>query len=740
MITKTLRNISLALIFIIPFIPLYVSNDLFFLFITGKGFVFRIVVELIFALWLVLILHDKKYAPRFSWLSFTITAFTIAVLVADLLGMNPLRSLWSNFERMEGWVTIVHLWAYFLAVTSIFGVGESWNGDGKRMWHTYFKISLLAAFFVGIYGLWQVFGWAAIHQGSSRIDASLGNSIYMAVYMLVHFFIALYLSAVEYRKNNSHTSWIYIVLALLFSYLLFETATRGTILALIGGGMLSLGIYAVYGREQSMKSRSISIGVIGGIILLGVLFYFNRDAGFIQKNETLRRLASISISDTKTQARGFIWPMAVKGVFETPKTTLIGIGQENFNYIFNANYNPQMWKHEQWFDRVHNVYLDWLVAGGVISLALYLALYVFSLAFVWKSTLSFIEKSILTGLIVGYAIHNIFVFDNLISYILFFTILGFVHAENGGRAIALLERSDDQSEDSIVMRDYVFAPVIIIAIFVVIYMVNVRVIQVNKLLIAGMVSCNSNTPTTKSFVDALNLDQRVANQEIREQLVVCASNIVRGQARSDSKNEFFGVTVKEIQAQIKETPLDARAYVFAGNFYNSVGDWKGGQPILEKALELSPRKQSIVFELAVNYMNSGKTKEALALIEQAYNDAPDNDTSRVGYASILILNGQEPKAREIFGNDDTIFTDQRIINVYMKLKQYSKIIDIYKKLIAKDPENIQNYGSLAATYLQNNDKYNAISILKTLGAKFPATKAQSDELIKQIEAGKNVLQ
>src|SRR3989344_4717233 len=133
---KILRNTILGLIFLVPFIPLYIANNLFFPFITGKGFVFRIIIEIICALWLLLLPRDKKDAPRFSWLSLSVTIFTIAVFISDIFGMNPLRSMWSNFERMEGWVTIIHLWAYFIVITSIFGT----RNDGRRMWHTFFKI------------------------------------------------------------------------------------------------------------------------------------------------------------------------------------------------------------------------------------------------------------------------------------------------------------------------------------------------------------------------------------------------------------------------------------------------------------------------------------------------------------------------------------------------------------------------------------------------------------------------
>ena len=39
-------------------------GDLFFPFITGKNFFFRIVVEILFALWAAAAIFDKKYRPR----------------------------------------------------------------------------------------------------------------------------------------------------------------------------------------------------------------------------------------------------------------------------------------------------------------------------------------------------------------------------------------------------------------------------------------------------------------------------------------------------------------------------------------------------------------------------------------------------------------------------------------------------------------------------------------------------
>ncbi len=58
-INSMIRSTIITGLAFIAFIPLYVSGSLFFPFITGKAFVFRILVEIIFALWLVLILREK---------------------------------------------------------------------------------------------------------------------------------------------------------------------------------------------------------------------------------------------------------------------------------------------------------------------------------------------------------------------------------------------------------------------------------------------------------------------------------------------------------------------------------------------------------------------------------------------------------------------------------------------------------------------------------------------------------
>jgi len=151
-----------------------------------------------------------------------------------------------------------------------------------------------------------------------------------------------------------------------------------------------------------------------------------------------------------------------------------------------------MYNQEPWFDRSHDVFFDWLIAGGALGLLAYLSLFASGVYCLWFSRrlhFTVLERSILIGMFVGYFIHNIFVFDNLTSYILFFATLAYLHAlgakspEKEANQPAHKQKKGEGLETGDLL---IAGTVIAVLTFGMIYFVNIRNINANVALIDGI--------------------------------------------------------------------------------------------------------------------------------------------------------------------------------------------------------------------------------------------------------------
>src|SRR5579872_4565525 len=206
----TLKWIVLLGLFAVPFIPFIITKSLLFPFITGKGFTFRIVIEIIFGLWVLLALSYAEYRPKWDWIAKSIVVFVAIVFLADLFSKYPYKSFWSNYERMEGFVTIIHLAMYYFVLTSMFNMGNLW----KWFWNTWLVTSVI----VSGYALLQYVGAIPVDQGSTRLDATFGNATYLAIYLVFIMFVAVMMFLKEQRKI---WKWAYGAIFLLQGAILY---------------------------------------------------------------------------------------------------------------------------------------------------------------------------------------------------------------------------------------------------------------------------------------------------------------------------------------------------------------------------------------------------------------------------------------------------------------------------------------------------------------------------------------
>ncbi len=681
---QTLRSAVLAGLFFIPFIPFLVSSSLFFPFITTKAFAFRIVVEIVFALWLALMLLVDEYRPKRSLIMWGVLTFLIVIGVANVFGVEPVKSFWSNFERMEGYITLLHLGGLFLVTGSMFQPKE---------WKWWWNTSLVASLIMVFYCVFQLLGSLEIHQGGVRVDGTLGNASYLALYFLIHIFIALYYWV---KSKTSVERWLYGILMVLQASILYATATRGAILGLIGG-LFVIAVLNLNNKENERIKRW-SRYALAGLVTFILIFIMMRGTSLVQGSPVLSRFSNLSVSSLKTEGRAFVWPMAIEGIKERP---ILGWGQDNFNYVFAEHYSAEMYKLEPWFDRAHNIFLDWAIAGGLLGLISYLALYIVILVSVWKrkNHFSHVEKSVITGLLAAYFFNNFFVFDNLISYTLFFSLLAYVHSYLSENEEGLISKNL-----SLMSGNMVMIPVLVFMVFA-LYVFNIKPIIANTSLIKAL---NTNTTDDKknamnNFIKAYE-SSRLGRPEVVEWISSSAPTILADDKISfEERNKYFEFATKAIEDVRKDLAIDPRYELVAGNFYSSVGSSATALVHLNKAKEAMPEKQVVYFGLGQLALRDGKTKESLAYFKQAYDMAPGYEEAQLVYL---------------------------IGAVYAK--DYLLIDSLLNTI---SPSTLVGDGRVLTAMYQTGQKSLLLNTLRSIKNKLPEASAQVDEYIKQIEVG-----
>ena len=713
-------------IFLIPFIPLIISFSFFFPFITGKNFAFRILAELLFGGWLVLILYNRAYRPKFSWLLASVAAFVGIIALADIFGENPAKSIWSNFERMEGLVTLIHLFLYFLIAGTVL--------NSEKLWTWFLNTSVGVSGVLGVYGLFQLAGFITINQGGVRLDATFGNATYLAIYMLFHVFVTTLL-LLRWRGDKL-VRYIYAGLIALQISMIYFTATRGAILGFLGGVVLTSILVALFGRKQK-TFRKIAVGTLAVVLVVVGGFFLIKDTNFVKQSPVLGRFTDLSVYSGTTNARFLIWSVAVEGIKERP---LLGWGQENFNFVFNKYYKPELYAQEQWFDRVHNIVFDWLIAGGILGFLAYISMFLATLYYVWhkrNTYFSVSEKSVITGMLAGYTFHNLFVFDNIMSYILFFTVMAYIYwSYKESTKEVYMENMEDDRDLGMVSRVYV--PAIIILTLFSVYAINSRGIATASSLLDAISVPGGHPTQVELFQKTLSYNS-FGNQEAREQLAQLSTRVAGSELGIEIKQQYFDLVSSEMLSQVSHIDNDARTQVITGTAFDSFGKYDQAQTHLRRANELSPQKPTILFQLGLNTLNRGDREGALEIFRQAYELAPQYDQAQIFYALGAIYVNDEALLEEILvpTHGSIVVDDNRLIQAYFNNGRLDEVLDIWKLRVEKDSNNAQNRLGLAAAYLELNQRANSIKEIQAVIQLDPNFKEQGEFLIREIQAGRN---
>ncbi len=438
------------------FAVVLVSGKTLFPFIVLKYSFFRFMVDAaVIAFGLGIFLRKELFVSGYrermrallrSPLFLSLGAFLFIVVLAGIFAVDAGTAIWSNFERGEGVVQFIHLFAFFALLATLF--------RDEKEWRMIFKASLAAGALIVLYGIFAGLGFRsfigpAFAEGV-RFQGSLGNAAYVGVYFLFALFYSLYLSITSRAKH-----FLFLV-AGASALIIFLAQTRGPFFGLAAGVLAFLAMLIV--RSTAWRKRALIALVI--LTLFGGSLFLFHDTPFV-KSLPSARLFNAGFTTSSWESRLWVWHAAFEGFKERP---LLGWGPENFSFVFDKYFDTRHYvpnvPSDTWYDRAHNVFVDYLVTTGALGLIAFLSIFFFAFAAVRRARdyfsrqwggneqKSFFAQALLVSILIAYLMQGIVLFDILPTYINLFLLLAFIAHLSLPQVPAAQKSAPRQSEQS----------------------------------------------------------------------------------------------------------------------------------------------------------------------------------------------------------------------------------------------------------------------------------------------------
>lgn len=681
-------------------VPLVIFSQYISPFHFGKVMVIRTLVQVMAALYLLLIWREPAYRPRAHPITWAFLAFTLAFTLTTLTSVSPLQSFWGTLERMGGLFTFWHYFIFYIITVSVLRTRRDW----EMLLNLMVAVGVISAF----YGFLQRYTtWASIIGSGNRARpfGTIGNAALFAGYQIlvatmaatslftkrllarvpspdekIHGFIWMLgglalaglvalifngqglwiipLGLVSYGGflvvADTHPRgawWFYAVSGGLMFLAAAMTAVRGSLLAMIVATIVTLLLWSSHSRTR--HARVALVSAIGGVLALVFLAILLRPTSLVQNSPYLRRVTDFSSSTFTVQTRFWAWSAGIQGWTDAPRYMLVGWGPENFNIPFSKYFNPKFFTGpgaETFFDRAHNMFIEVLVTMGAVGILTYLGFFatlLWTLARFMRRTDD--DRMIgigFTAMTVAYAIHNSFIFDTSANFLTFFILLAFV---------VVLDRTTGPEERAVFKRhlwsgaQVITAALLAIVVTVSIYKFQVKPIMANyattRAIIAGWRSDWDAAITNYRRAIAYHTPGRYEFRNRFAQYLLEASN--QDVVRSRDFQSVMLEAIDEVKKNIEESPLDYLPILYVSRMYSILGSEDSKSPYNDlalqytrQALDISPTFIRSYYELAQIYLNKHDLENAFKAFQRALELNPDVGLTYWYLAAVLFQAGQ----------------------------------------------------------------------------------------------------
>lgn len=696
--------------FLILTLPLLVSPFLFFPPDWGKTIIFRSIMSILLFLFTYQLLFGGLQINlpniknnKIIWL---FAALFIIYLLATIFSVDLYFSFWGSPYRSGGFLNIVFYFV-FAILTFLLIKKTQW----QKVWDFVLTIGILVSIVAVVqqYGLLKIFV-----TRETRMPSTLGNTIFLAIYLLFLFFIAL---SFLLKEKSVVKKVFYTFAVLLFLWVIIFTGSRAAYLG-IGIGMLYFII--LYPSKKLLFVKLLTILVF--IAAVWGVYFINTNPEFIQaysKNKIIQQIAPrLSIKLFLADPRFSAWQIAFDSLKEKP---ILGWGPENFDIAFDKHYDPSLPYIDKywgsWYDRAHNFVFDIAVTAGIPALLAYLAL--LGVLFWQLQRLKYVESLIVHGVqatFIGYLTANFFSFDSFPSYLIFFLLIAYsLHLIWLNYAEKLTALNNFKISTKIIKQKKIIIVFLIILLVWFIWFYNIKALAIGQQInLAQQLADKKNCKASLELMDKVLKENHILNYYSR---IKYEGFLQKCSLFYPEKNlEYAKRSVEILKEASNIRPLYTQIWIHLGASINTLIEnekneerkaelIKEADYSFQKAEELSPKRQEIFIEWAKTAMVTGdfqKMKER-SLICLNLNPNIFDCYWSLGLSEIFLGNLKEGKnllkiAEEKQFSSFTLVAFNQLIIAYSYNKNYEELVDVYKKLIDKNPAEPQYHATLSFTY------------------------------------------
>jgi len=623
------RTFLFAIVAVIPFIY---AGQLYFPYVSGKIYLFRVLVALAFFFWVWLIIENQKsnlksqnYLPDFkNTLIISLVLFFLAQVVAAFFGVDPVFSFFGSIERAEGVFQYGFWLAFFLILASVFNTEKEW----KALFSVFIIIAVLLsalAWFTRIVSPESrlLSSHPQLLQYQDQLHGVAGNPAYFAGLLL--FAIGFSFLALERRFFASRLLQIILFSAIgFFVITLIFTEIRGAYFGL-GAGVFLFSLLTIFFLRKAHKRLAYSCGVIvlTGLISVTALFAA-RNTDFVQDRHILRRVTEVADfwGSASVRERVLNWNIALKAFREKP---IFGYGPENYAAAFNKYYDFRVGVSEPWFDRAHSQPLDTLATGGIVVFSFYLLCLSAVIFLIFKlSKEKKLLSFILASLFLAYFVQGFFLFDVPEIYFGLFLFFAYLVYLTPRPNISVNQRVNHRP-----ISGYVLIPAALLSLFLIYatafvpYKANAAVFQFFRF------SENRLYERAEPFLrEAFSIKSPYTYWEVRKRAGWQLFNVLEYEVSEktppeqiEAVKEMYGFVTEELERFIEARPTDPQIYYVLGRVYRvgyeklGVDDLGKAEAVFQKAVALSDLRVDYFNEYAKVLVLQGKFEEGEKLVK-----------------------------------------------------------------------------------------------------------------------------